>query len=220
MPFDSIAVIAGKLMVEVVVSFAEGDERSNDVIPRRVAVIKGLITEPMGQRVDAESSLLDEEDSEDTGIDKSTDPVTPAKTSNKSREDQPHKDNNPQVVLMLPDNNRVFIQVGNIGAANTLRVLLHDHPPQMRVHKTLANTIGVLVGIGITMVSPVVPRPPTDRSFNSTTSNSGKEELERESSRIRRVSPETMVSSGYTETGPKVVGNRPNESFNGQWSIK
>lgn len=162
MPFNSIAIITGELVVEIVVSFTEGDKSSNNVISRRVAVIEGLITEPMGQGVDAEGSLLNEEYTKDTGVDKSTDPVTPPETSNKSWEYQSHENNNPEIVLVLPNNNRIFVQVGNVGSANPLGVLLHNHPSQMRVHKTLADTVRVLLGVGITMVSPVVSRPPTN----------------------------------------------------------
>lgn len=184
MPFNSIAVIARELVVEIVVSFAEGDKSSNDVISRRVAVIEGLIAEPMGQGVHTECGLLDEENSEDTCIDKPTNPVTPSETGNKSWEDQSHENNNPEVVLVLPDDNGVLVQVGNIGSANSLGVLLHNHPSQMRVHKTLAYTVRVLFGVGITMVSPVVSGPPTNRSLNSTTSNSSEEELKRNTSGI------------------------------------
>ena len=53
-PFDSIAIIRRKLVMEVVVAFAEGDQGGEDMIPGRVAVIKGLITKPMGKRVNAE----------------------------------------------------------------------------------------------------------------------------------------------------------------------
>lgn len=162
MPFNSIAIITRKLMVEIVVSFAEGNKSSNGVIPRRVAIIEGLIAEPMGQRVDAEGSLLNEEYTEDTGIDKPTDPVTPPETSNKSWEYQSHEDNNPKIVLVLPNDNRILVQVGNVGSANPLGVLLHNHPSQMRVHKTLADTVRVLLGVGITMVSPMVSGPPTN----------------------------------------------------------
>lgn len=156
MPFDSITVVTGELVVEVVVSLTEGDKSSDDVIPRGVAVVKRLLTEPMGQRVDTESSLLNEKDSEDTSVDISTDPVTPAKTSDKSREDQSHENDNPKVMLVLPNDNRILVQIRNVGASNAFGVLLHDHPSQMRVQKTLADTVRVLIGVGITMVSPVV----------------------------------------------------------------
>lgn len=220
MPFNSIAVITGKLVVEIVVSFTESDKSSDDVISRRVTVIKWLVAEPMGQGVHAKGSLLDEEYTEDTSVDKPTDPVTPSETSNKCWEDQSHKNNNPEIVLVLPDDNRILVQVGDVCSSNSLGVLLQNHPSQMRVHKTLADTIRVFVGIGITMMSPVIPGPPTDRSLNGTASNSGKENLERSARGIRRMSPETMVSSGYAETGPVVVGNRPDEGLGGQRRVK
>lgn len=34
------------------------------------------------------------------------------------------------------------------------------------------------------------------------------------------MSPETMISSGYTETSPKVIDNRPNEGLSVQRSVK
>ena len=49
-------------MVEVVVALAEGDECGQDVVAGGVAVVKGLVAEPVGQRVDAEGGLLDKED--------------------------------------------------------------------------------------------------------------------------------------------------------------
>jgi len=69
-------------VVEVVVTFAESDESSDDVIPRAVAVVKWLVAEPMGKRVDAEGGLLDEEDAEDTGVDEATFPVVPEESGN------------------------------------------------------------------------------------------------------------------------------------------
>lgn len=162
MPFDSIAIITGELVVEIMVSLTKGNKSSNDVISRGIAVIKRLVAEPMGQGVHTEGSLLNKEYTEDTGVDKPTNPVTPSKTSNKSWEDQSHEDNNPKVVLVLPNDNGILVQVGNVCSANSLGVLLHNHPSQMRVHKTLADTVWVLIGVGITMVSPVVSGPPTD----------------------------------------------------------
>ena len=55
-PFDSVAVVRGELMMEVVVAFSEGDQSGENMIPGRVAVIKGLVAKPMSKRVDAECS--------------------------------------------------------------------------------------------------------------------------------------------------------------------
>lgn len=61
MPLDSIAVIRGEFVVEVVVSFTECNERGDDVIPGRVAVVERLVAKPMGKGVDAECCLLHDE---------------------------------------------------------------------------------------------------------------------------------------------------------------
>jgi hypothetical protein len=57
---------------------------------------------------------------------------------------------------VLPDNDGVVIQIGNIGTTNTLWVLLHDHPSEMRVEETLPNGVWVLVGIGVSVVGSVI----------------------------------------------------------------
>jgi hypothetical protein len=62
------------------------------------------------------------------------------------------------------------------------------------VEKTLADGIWILVGVGISVVSTVVSGPPSDRPFNGATADSGKEDLERQSSTVGAVSPEAMVT--------------------------
>lgn len=115
------------------VSLAESNQGSDDMVTGGFTVVKGLVTEPMSEGVDTECGLLDEEDAEDTGVDKSAPPVTPAKTSNKHGNHQPHNKDEFDVVAVLPDNHRVPVEIGDIGATNALRVLFHDHPAKMRV---------------------------------------------------------------------------------------
>jgi hypothetical protein len=152
-PLNSVAVIRRELVVEVVVTLTKGDESSDDVVTGRVAIIERLITEPVGKRVDTEGGLLNEANTEDTSVDESTPPVTPAKTSDKSGESESHEENALDVVLVLPDNDGVLVEIGDIGTALSLRVLLEDHPAHVGIHETLANGVGVLVGIGITVVN-------------------------------------------------------------------
>lgn len=138
MPFDSVTVVGGEFVMEVVVAFSKSNESSDDVVSRRVTVIERLVTKPMSQRVDTESSLLNEEDSENTGVDETTKPITPTKTCNETRKDHAHKDDSLDVVAVLPNNDWVIVQVGDVGTANTLWVLLHDHPSEVRVYETLS----------------------------------------------------------------------------------
>lgn len=110
----------------------------------------------MSKRVDAEGGLLDEEDAEDTGVDETSHPVTPTKTSDQAWEDQAHEEDGLEVVSVLPDNDWVVVEVRDIGTTNTLWVLLHEHPSEVRVEETFADGVWVLVGIGVSVVCSVV----------------------------------------------------------------
>ena len=156
MPFDSIAVIRGEFVVEVVVTLSECDESCDNVITRRVAVIEWLITEPMCQRVDTEGSLLNDENSENSRVDESSPPISPSEAGNQRRENHAHEDNALDVVSVLPDNDGIIVEVGDVGTADSLWVLLQQHPSEVRVDETLANGVWVLVGIGVTVVSSVI----------------------------------------------------------------
>jgi hypothetical protein len=193
-PFNSIAVVRGELVVEVVVSFAEGNESSNDVVTRRVAVIEWLVTEPVGQRVDTESSLLDEEDTQDTSVDETAPPVTPTETSDHHGEDETHERDDFDVVAVLEFDESILVQVGDVSAANAFGVLLHDHPSQVRVQETLADGVGVFFGVGVAVMSTVATSPPADGAFDGTTTGGGEEDLEGKRGRVRAVSPKTVVS--------------------------
>jgi hypothetical protein len=67
-----------------------------------------------------------------------------------------------QVVHMLPNNKRVLIQIGNIRPADTLRVLLHDEPANVRIDETLPDRVRVLDRVRVPMMRAVALRPPTD----------------------------------------------------------
>jgi len=73
------------------------------------------------------------------------------------------------------------------------------------VGETFADGVGIFVGIGVTMMSTVISGPPSDRSFNSPTSNSGEEYSKRKSGGVGSVCPKTMVASCDTKSSPKVV---------------
>lgn len=151
-PLDSVAVVGRELMVEVVITLAESDKGGDDVVTRRVSVVERLLTDPVGKRIDAEGSLLDDEDTKDTSINETTDPITPAETSNESREDEAHTDDTLEEVLVLPDDNGVLVQIGDVSATHALGVLLEDHPAKVRVPETLADGVGILLSIGVAVM--------------------------------------------------------------------
>ena len=116
----------------------------------------------MSQRVDTEGGLLNEEDSKNPSVDKSTEPITPSQTGNETRKDQSHDDDGFDIIPMLPHDDGVFVQIRNIRTTDPLWILFHDHPTKVRIQETLSNRIRILVGIGISMMSTMIPRPPSD----------------------------------------------------------
>lgn len=139
-----------------------------------LTIIKRLISEPMSQRIDTESCLLHERDAKDSTVEESPEPVVPKASTNKGWEDQSHKKENFKVVAMLPDDDRVFVQIRDIGTANPFRILKHQHPSEMRIEKPFANRVWVFVGVGVTVMCSVISCPPSHGPFNSTATNSSK----------------------------------------------
>jgi hypothetical protein len=138
-PLYGISVVRRILVVEVVVTLAKGDESSNEVVTWRVQVIKWLFTKPVCKGVDTESGLLEEESSEDTSVDESAEPVMPTKTSNNSRQNNGHEGDAFEVVVVLPNYNRVLVKVDYVDPALTLGILLENHPSNMGVKETFAD---------------------------------------------------------------------------------
>lgn len=77
-PFDRVAVVGWKLVVEVMVSLAEGYEGGYDVVSWGIAIIEGLFADPMGKGIHTKGGLLNEENAEDSSVHESTKPITPA----------------------------------------------------------------------------------------------------------------------------------------------
>lgn len=56
-PFDSVTVIHRELMMEVLVSFTNGDERGKHVVLGSMFVVERCFSDPMSKGVDTESGL-------------------------------------------------------------------------------------------------------------------------------------------------------------------
>jgi hypothetical protein len=98
-PPDGVPVVHGELMVEIVVSFADGDESGDKMVARSVLVIKSTFTKIVGKRVDTESGLsavlatwtgqdekdtyvVDECQSEEASVNEAAPPVVPTQSAN------------------------------------------------------------------------------------------------------------------------------------------
>jgi hypothetical protein len=74
--------------------------------------------------------MMDKGQSHDTSVDIPALPVTPTEATNKSRYDERHGKHEPNVVLVLPLNDRVPCQVANV-CGTGLATGLNDHPTDM-----------------------------------------------------------------------------------------
>lgn len=56
-PLDSVTVVHGELMVEIVVTFTNGNESGDHMVTRSVLVVEGSLAKPVSKRVDTEGRL-------------------------------------------------------------------------------------------------------------------------------------------------------------------
>jgi hypothetical protein len=92
-------------------------------------------------------------------IEKAPHPVSPQLTRDDGRDDIGKDDHEQDVTAVLPLDERVVPEVGDVGRAGTLLRLEH-HPAYVRPQQTAFGVVRVEVGVGVPMVGPVSPCPP------------------------------------------------------------
>jgi hypothetical protein len=126
-PLDGITIVHRELVVEVVVTFTNGDKGGDHVVARGMLVIKGRLTKPVGERVDAKGGMVDKDETGHGSVKVATFPVTPAKTRDDGGSYDGDDEENPDVVLVLPLDERVVEQIGDVGDT-WLSARLENHP--------------------------------------------------------------------------------------------
>lgn len=113
------------------IPLTKSDKSSDEMVARTVTIVERLVPEPVGKGVHAEGGLLDEEYTEDASIDEATEPVIPAETCHECWKNETHEQYHNEVMFMLPDDNHVIVEIGDIGATDSFWVLLYEHPPKV-----------------------------------------------------------------------------------------
>lgn len=114
---------------------------------------------------------------------------------------------------MLPDNNRVLVEIRDVCPANTLGVLPHDHPAKVGVEQPFADTVRVLGSVGVAVVSSVIAAPPTNGTFDGRSAAEREEDLEGSRCGVALVRPQSVIASGDAEATAEVVDDGPNSSL-------
>lgn len=215
-PLQGVTVVTRELMMEVVVSLTHGDECGQDVITRSVAVIEGLFTDPVGQRIDTEGGLVNKEETHNASIEQTTLVVTPSETTNEHGGNVSSSNKPPHVVLVLRNDKLIGKQIADVSTALQSGILLEDHPTHVGEPETTLGIIGILIGVSVSVVGTVTVRPPLDASLGSTRTGEHKDEAQNGVSIVCTVSEQTMITSSNTGGGECEVSNREQESLQSQ----
>lgn len=141
--------------MEIVVSLAKCRKRGNDVVAGGAAVVKGLLANPVGERVDAESGLVDNEKSNDTGVHEAAHPVAPAEPCDDGGERKGGEQQQVHVIAVLKPHDGIFNKVRNVGSSFELWVLFKDHPAHVGEPEPPTGVVRVLFSVSKSVVGSV-----------------------------------------------------------------
>lgn len=206
-PDEGVSVVRGELVVEVVVALSKGDQGGKSVVSGSSSVVEGLLSNPVGKGVDTESHLLHKGVSHDTGVDKTSLPVAPAKATDEGGQNNGHEDENVNVVLVLESDNPVVVEVRNVSSALVLGVGHKQHPAKVGEPESLSGVVRVLVGVGPSVVDSVRRGPPSDGALDSSSSKQSKDDSNGQSGLVGSMGPHSVVAGGDTETGAHVIAD-------------
>lgn len=132
--------------------------------------------------------MVDEEEASGAGEEESAAEVAPAESSDDGREDEAHAEDEREIVAVLPLDDRVVVEVGNVGDTGTT-ARLDDHPAKVSPPEALLRRIRVEVCVGVAMVCAVSPRPPFHAPLDCAASSKCQEVLERQRGGVGPVGP-------------------------------
>ena len=210
-PDDGVAVVAGELVVEVVVAFAEGDEGGKDVVARRAAVVKRLLADPVRETVHAERGLLHKARAQNARVHQPSPPIPPPQSRNHTRKHPRREQQTLPVVPVLPHHHPVGVQVRHVRPPFHLRVVVQHHPPNVAEDQPAHDRVGVLGRVGPAVVRAVVCAPPADAALDCAGADKREEEAQRETRGVASMRPETVVAARDAERGEEVVRDAPDE---------
>ncbi len=179
--------------MEVVITFANGDQSRQHVVARCVLIVEGGFAEVMRERIDAEGRVMNEAKTHCSRVDVTSHIVTPQETRNDSGQGEAHPDDKRKVPAMLPLDDGVLAEVADVRSTG-LAPWLDNHPPDVRPDETVVRAVRVEVSISVAVVSAMASAPPLDRAFDGACTSHGQEVFERLGRIVRAMRPQTMVT--------------------------
>jgi hypothetical protein len=176
-------------MVKVVVSFAHSHQSGQHVIPWRSPVVEWLLADPVRETVHTKGSLLYEARPDDARIHKATPPVSPAQTCYHRREDPGSKEKHFSIVPVLKHNDRVAVQIGDVRTTFDFRVVVKNHPTDVRKQQASHNRVWIFHRICPSVMRAMVGAPPSYATLDCSCSCKCQEQTYWKARRVAAVAP-------------------------------
>ena len=201
----AVAVVVLELVVIVVIAFAEGEEGHDGAVPRTVAGGVWLATKHVAEGVDEKRAMLGDHDAADAGDKESTECAGPwvhshlkiPKVAECHRNDDPDDEADPVHILVLPHDQFVFPEVGDI-VHRWLRIELEKQPTDVRPEEALGDIIGIFVMVDVFVMEAVIGRPVEAGIFERTGAEDEGEEFYGHFCLKRQMGKQSVITDGDT----------------------
>ncbi len=192
-PSNGIPIVRRELVVKVVIALAKGDERGDQVVPRRMPIVERRLSEPMGERVEREDAVMHRAHPHCARIDERAPPIAPETAGDRGRDGEAHEEDEGHVPPLLPAHDRALAEVAHVRHAG-LAPGLDEHPADMAPPEPAIGIVWIEIGVDIAVVRAVATSPPSNRTLGCTGTCQSKEHLKGQGSVVGTVRPKTVVS--------------------------
>src|SRR5207248_7029695 len=158
--FYSIAIVVLKLMVIVMIAFAESEEGQEERIARAAFLRIGLPPDGVTGAVDEEGAMLQDDDARHACNEEGTERSPPSvpKKADHGRDEEAHHDRDQLDVSMLPADQLVSLKVADV-IQGMIGMQFEKEPTDMGVKETFRDAVGIVVIIDILVVAAVLAGP-------------------------------------------------------------
>jgi len=201
-PLDTVTVVLGELVVEVVVSLTKGEQGTEPAVVAGMVgaeVLHSSTETGVGKGVDEESGVVDNHHLQQCSVEVATSPITPTKAADESRGKDAATEGDGEVVVVLEHDDGVRLEVTDIHVAVLGGVGVGEHPTDVGEVEAAIGIVGVLVGVDVAVVDTVVTSPPLDGALEGASTGDGHDPLEGLGGREGAVAEQAVVPHGDTE---------------------